>query len=514
MLGFLNLITNNYFLKQKLKIEPINSPERRLTDNWQGDAIKGQKIISGKINPKQIPDFNNFKFLRDLKSEGSFKARSFARSLIDEWIEQDINLRSKVFDSEIMAERVSCWCFNYSWFGESGDLNFQKKVLTSIALQTKFLELKLEETQEPNDQIIIIKGLLVAKSILYKDINNIHAMLDIVNDAVDLLINPDGGHKSRSPVKQLLLLRQLVEIRSIVAVLKNINAENLHNQTIKMGQFCRSFQMPDENFSWFHGGSLIEKHLIKQTLNRIGYKNRIFNIANDTGYCRLSCNETVVFADIGLHKKLSSDSKASLFAFELFYKKEKLISNLGDIKASNIKSMRDSLASSAAHSTLNIDDRNNVDLTGKRKTKVFDLRYGKTKEGNLIDATHSGYGTIYGVNHQRQICVSQMKNEVKGKDKIINVGNVGTIPKNAYIRFHICPDIELIMTRNGSILLKHLKGFVWKMTASNDNISIQDSVMFGPNGPIQCKEIMIIMRLETIRAHKSISCDWAFHLQS
>ena len=75
MLGFFNLITNNYFLKQKLKIEPINSPERRLTYNWQGDAIKGQKIISGKINPKQIPDFNNFKFLRDLKSEGSIKAR-------------------------------------------------------------------------------------------------------------------------------------------------------------------------------------------------------------------------------------------------------------------------------------------------------------------------------------------------------------------------------------------------------------------------------------------------------
>ena len=54
MLGFLNLITNNYFLKQKLKIEPINFQERRLTDNWQGDTIKGQKIISGKINPKQI----------------------------------------------------------------------------------------------------------------------------------------------------------------------------------------------------------------------------------------------------------------------------------------------------------------------------------------------------------------------------------------------------------------------------------------------------------------------------
>ena len=514
MFSFLDLITNNYFLKQKLKIDTFNSPVRRLTDNWQGISTTGQKIINGKINLKLSNSFSKFNFLRDLKSEGSIKARSLARSLVDDWINQNINLRSKDFNPDIMAERVACWCFNYSWFGESGELNFQKKVLNSIAFQTKFLELKLNEQNSSFNKILIIKAIIVAKSILYDDVDEINELLETINKSLDLLINPDGGHISRNPAKQLFLLRQLVEIRSVVAILKNINAENLHNQTIKMGQFCRSFQMPDENFSWFHGGSLIEKHLIKQTLNRIGYKNRIFNIANDTGYCRLSCNETVVFVDIGLHKKLSSDSKASLFAFELFYKKEKLISNLGDIKASNIKSMRDSLASSAAHSTLNIDDRNNVDLTGKRKTKVFDLRYGKTKEGNLIDATHSGYGTIYGVNHQRQICVSQMKNEVKGKDKIISVGNVGTIPKNAYIRFHICPDIELIKTRNGSILLKHLKGFVWKMTASNNNISIQDSVMFGPNGPIQCKEIMIIMRLETIRAHKSISCDWAFQLQS
>lgn len=43
MLGFLNLITNNYFLKQKLKIEPINSPERRLTDNCNDFIWKGGK---------------------------------------------------------------------------------------------------------------------------------------------------------------------------------------------------------------------------------------------------------------------------------------------------------------------------------------------------------------------------------------------------------------------------------------------------------------------------------------
>ena len=42
-----------------------------------------------------------------------------------------------------MAERISCWSFNYSWFAESG-IRFSKKILNSIALQSKFLELKLD----------------------------------------------------------------------------------------------------------------------------------------------------------------------------------------------------------------------------------------------------------------------------------------------------------------------------------------------------------------------------------
>src|SRR6056300_552822 len=214
MFNFLDLITNNHFLKQKLKIDTFNSPVRRLTDNWQGISTTGQKILNGKINLKLTNSFSKFNFLRDLKSEGSIKARSLARSLVDDWINQNINLRSKDFNPDIMAERVACWCFNYSWFGESGELNFQKKVLNSIAFQTKFLELKLKEPNTSFNKILIIKAIIVAKSILYDEVDEINELLETINKSLDLLINPDGGHISRNPAKQLFLLRQLVEIRS------------------------------------------------------------------------------------------------------------------------------------------------------------------------------------------------------------------------------------------------------------------------------------------------------------
>ena len=513
MLEIIDIITNNYFLKQKLKATIPKTPVRRLTDSWQGSTKSGKKILGNPVNTKTIRDFNKFNFIRDLKSEGSIKARSTARSLVENWIKEDHNLRSHKFNSVVMAERISCWSFNYSWFAESGGLDFQKKILNSIAVQSKFLELKLDQSNDNLEKIIIIKGILVSKSILYETIDNINQLLTIINEKIEILTNTDGGHISRSPVKQLDLLRHLIEIRSIIAMLKNVDAEELHQKTIKMGEFCRSFQMPNEYFSWFHGGSLIPKEIIKQTLNRIGYKNKIFSLAEETGFCRLSNMNSVLFVDIGLNKKTIHNTKASLFAFEFFYKKEKIISNLGEINNSKYKNMKNSLSSTAAHSGLNIDDRNNIDLSGRRITRISNIQFGKTKDGNLLDVTHSGYETIFGVHHKRQIYLSNKKNEIRGRDEILNIGNIGSIPKNAYIRFHLHHGIELIKTRSGSILLNHQKGYVWKMSSNHKNISIENSVMFTPSGPKPCKGLSIILDLEKIRAYKSISCNWAFELQ-
>ena len=156
MLKLIDIFTNNYFLKQKLKVTAPNTPVRRLTDSWQGSTVRGKKILRDPVNTKTISDFSKFHFIRDLKSEGSIKARSNARSLVDNWINEDHNLQSHEFNAKVMAERVSCWSFNYSWFAESGGLDFQKKILNSIALQAKYLELKLNQSDNHLEKIIII----------------------------------------------------------------------------------------------------------------------------------------------------------------------------------------------------------------------------------------------------------------------------------------------------------------------------------------------------------------------
>ena len=67
MLKVIDLITNNYFLKQKLKVIAPNTPVRRLTDSWQGSTVRGKKILRDPVNTKTISDFSKFHFIRDLK---------------------------------------------------------------------------------------------------------------------------------------------------------------------------------------------------------------------------------------------------------------------------------------------------------------------------------------------------------------------------------------------------------------------------------------------------------------
>ena len=48
MVKLIDIITNNYFLKQKLKVTIPKTPVRRLTDNWQGSTKSGKSCRRGE----------------------------------------------------------------------------------------------------------------------------------------------------------------------------------------------------------------------------------------------------------------------------------------------------------------------------------------------------------------------------------------------------------------------------------------------------------------------------------
>ena len=70
------------------------------------------------------------------------------------------------------------------------------------------------------------------------------------------------------------------------------------------------------------------------------------------------------------------NNKASLSAFELFYQKAKIITNVGSFyfKSNNNNDLR-AISSTAAHSSLSIDDRNNIESNERTQSLKKDINW-------------------------------------------------------------------------------------------------------------------------------------------
>ena len=85
MLKLIDVITNNYFLKQKLKVTIPKTPVRRLTDSWQGSTKSGKRLLSNPINKKTISDFT-YLDLSQIKGNCLKLSTSISLKLQNLWI--------------------------------------------------------------------------------------------------------------------------------------------------------------------------------------------------------------------------------------------------------------------------------------------------------------------------------------------------------------------------------------------------------------------------------------------
>ena len=99
------------------------------------------------------------------------------------------------------------------------------------------------------------------------------------------------------------------------------------------------------------------------------------------------------------------------------------------------------ISSTAAHSSLSIDDRNNLDLTGLRKINHLEVKKNEDENGYLVQVSHDAYKSLFGIGHKRRLFISKKSPDLIGEDEIFSIGNYGIKPKFATIRFHLNHEI-------------------------------------------------------------------------
>lgn len=265
-----------FTLRGKVATELITTP----MDLWPGDFQVAKYMLSGDYvtdtcvipvsdifqflaDPQKCPKellcrLHGFEWLRDLRSVSTNQSRKLVREMIEHWIDSNHSWSKKSWLSpswrpHIMGHRLSNWISLFDFFGTSADDAFRHKILNSICQQYQHLQRVYGRSKNIFHNFLALKGLIFCAATLPKENGKIPTYVKLLEKNLKRQIMPDGGHISRSPVVQVHLLKDLIDIRSLVTH-ANKEAQQVIQSTIQsIAPIVRLFRHGDGGISNFKG---------------------------------------------------------------------------------------------------------------------------------------------------------------------------------------------------------------------------------------------------------------------
>lgn len=478
-------------------------------DQWQGCASIGADIMASSTHWRNDSrGFDNFEWLRDLRAFGGSRARSRARQLIDQWVQQNHNWHLGRWQPDIMGQRIANLIFCYGWYAPSATENFQARLAQSITLQARCLALDWQRLFSQTAQLTALKGLFVAQSALGATAEDLSALLELTLPLIDRVTLTDGGHISRMPDTHLKLMRDLVEIRNTAPTSDVKRIKQLSKKISQMAAICRMWRHADGQFARFNGAGQIAHETIEETLVRAGQRGKMLQTAPFSGFLRFSSGRSTIIMDSGTPETKADVTGFGTLAFEFAVGQSLLVVNPGQTASdANLQRL---LCSTKAHSTLTIDGKNSSNPVHNRFAKLSNIQIGPAKGGVLAVATHDGYEPSHGILHHRHLFLTTGGGNLRGADILEYTGAPGEIPRLAVVRFHLHPCVTAAMLRDQRVLLKirgNRAGWVFR---SNTSTSLDSSLFFDHKNRMNCQQIVLTFALGDLRTRGSAHIKWGF----
>ncbi|MPY68863.1 MAG: hypothetical protein GEU92_02125 [Alphaproteobacteria bacterium] len=474
-------------------------------DSWPGDASRGAIIVAGDFaaagqvlrgvdSPWRGSGMSNrwraeaatFDWLRDLRAAGGDVARARGRALIDDWIEHEGWWQPLTWRPHILGARIANWLVHAEFLCAGTSAAFRDRLYASAGLQARHLARIVRMTPPGSARLVALKGLIFAAAGLEGHEARLPRWVRMLEAEIGRQVLGDGGHAERSPAVHLSVLRDLVDMR---AVLRDSGAEVPHalqNAIDRMTPMARFFRHGDGGLALFNDSIESEPWLIDVTLTRAEARGKPLDSAPHAGFERLTANRTLVIMDTGCPAPPGFDAHAhaGTLSFEMSVGKERLIVNCGAHAGEN-ESWRTAQRTTAAHSTVTVDDVNSSELLpdgglGARPEHVAVER--REGDGNIwIEATHDGWRRALGVTHTRRLYLGASGGDLRGEDTIDGSG-----AHRFAVRFHLHPAVKASLVQQGStVLLRLASGGGWRLRAGGGTISLQESVYLGASGEVR-----------------------------
>jgi uncharacterized heparinase superfamily protein len=511
---------HNMRITGKLPLKLLAAP----ADPLPGDAARGKAIRIGQlhfqgmvlqlgesdlVSPPVPPGFLNyihrFDWLRDLAAAANRNdGAPVATEIVTKWL-----------DAHADKPRLPAWRIdNCAWrflnmaawspyILSSSDLVYRSKVLNHFARTARHLDQSAVRATSPFDRLSGWAGVCAA-SLLLPEGKARRAMGEHgLAQAIEETIFPDGGVLSRAPLQ----LTELIGLLSLLRQAYLARDENIPDFLLdalgRMIPALLGLTHADGGLGAWQGSGHVGPERIEALVAASGVRARPQRQALDWGYQRVSAGQAVLLVDAGPppHAKLAITGCASTLAFEFSFGAQRIIVNCGgaSLAGANIPAaLARGLRTTAAHSTLCVDDSNSTALLANGQLGAGVLEVGLDRrdidKATRIEASHDGYARVYGFTHQRLLILKSDGFDLRGEDILLpHEKHRAREEVDVHIRFHLGPDIEIVLSEDGKIaLLRMIDGTSWTFAATAGKLSVDDSILVDEEGrPHPTRQLVI-----------------------
>lgn len=509
----------------------IAPPDLRLADTqialeiyYGRFPLSGHMVETGGKSPFQldVPSYgwqrtlHGFRWLRHMRAAGTELAAANARALVSDWITMHGNHISGVaWEPGTTAKRIIAWLQHSSVVLQGAEFPFYRAFLKSLAMQIRYLKSMAREMPDGKDRLRARIALAFAALSLPAPASALRNATRNLAEELDRQILPDGGHISRNPMAVLEILADLLPLRQTYANQAEAPPQALIGAIDRMLPALRFFRHQDGSLARFNGMGATIHDRVASVLHHDDTAGAPLLHAPHSGYERLCMGGVTVIADTGAPPAVdvSNAAHAGCLAFEMSSGRQHYIVNAG-IDTYGAAEFRPLARATAAHSTATINDTSSARFS--HSLRVNDLLGSPLIGGpqhvlcKRIDhkgtqgfvARHDGYVARFGFLHERELKLSTDGNVLAGRDKFQRPG--GAPARNSgrdfvTVRFHVHPDITLLLDEHDRLVLTAPHADTWVFTATEVVPEVEESIYFaGLGGPRRTRQIVLAFKASEV----------------
>ncbi|MER2519546.1 MAG: heparinase II/III family protein [Bdellovibrionales bacterium] len=472
---------------QKLLTSGEDSAKLRFAppDPWPGNLVAGLSVINKQPSLFDLPPNQPSEItLRNLREVGTDEARHAALSLIDEWMSMHDRWSNDEWSPGLLGARITAWIGTCAFIAPIATPEFMDRLAASLHRQWKHLL----NTVPPLPSGA--KGLAALEAVIYGILNFDRDSKTLANCAEWLdrhlaaEILPDGGPIARNPSEQLHMLERLLNLRTAYISANLPPPESIRLAILALTPALRLFRHGDGGLALFHGSIEETPSFIEAVIAQTDTRRRTICRLPQTGYERLMAGRSMLIADGASPPPCSAGSAghAGLLSFEFSHGRERIITNCGGAEQTESKAWRMACASTAAHSTMTIEDTNacEVQETGGvlNPVRVTSQRYEQNGH-QCLEMSHEGYLASFNLTHMRHLTLSGDGESLRGRDSLS-----GRNGRAFTLRWHLHPTMQVALTQGGnSALLRTPSGCGWRLQVDHAQLGLEPGIYCGSGIP-------------------------------